>query len=160
MDMAFLPIEKNSDNKILRAVSAEVKKIEPRKMSKFLDDMRDTMFDSEGVGLAAPQVSRNVRVVICRFNHETSHEIVVEMINPVISDVSDEMDIAEEGCLSIPGKFDKVWRHRSLTVKYFDRKGRENVLKLRGWNARIAQHEVDHLNGMLYIDRVKEQQSS
>lgn len=151
--MALLPIEKGSVNTILRAVSKPVKKID-KKLWKFLDDMKETMFKSDGVGLAAPQVSENIRVVVCRFNHCTDHETVVEMINPVITSLSDEMLEIEEGCLSIPGKFENVRRHKEVTVKFTDRKGKENILKLKGFNARIVQHEVDHIEGKLYIDRI------
>lgn len=154
--MAVLPIEKGADNEILRTVSTKMKAAD-KKLGKFFDDMRDTMFAAEGIGLAAPQVSKNIRVVVCRFNNGTSHELIVDMINPVITEHSDDMSVHEEGCLSLPGLWDKVARYNSLTVKYLDRKGREFVLKLKGLNARIVQHELDHIDGMLYIDRVKEQ---
>jgi peptide deformylase len=151
--MAILKIEQGTKNEILRSVSAPVKKID-KKLCKFLDDMKETMYAADGVGLAAPQVSQNIRVVICRFNHGTPHETVVDMINPVITSASEDKGLHEEGCLSIPGDFDKVYRHKELTVKFLDRKGRETVLKLKGFNARIVQHEVDHIEGRLYVDRV------
>lgn len=153
--MALIPIEKGSDNTILRTVSKPVEKINKKKMNRFFDDMRETMHDANGIGLAAPQVGVNDRVVVCYFNHGTDHELIVEMVNPEILETSDEMEVEEEGCLSLPGEFAKVARHTSLTVKYLDRKGNEQVLKLKGLNARIVQHEVDHLDGRLYIDRVK-----
>jgi peptide deformylase len=151
--MAILDIEKGSMNTILRAVSKPIDKID-KKLWKFLDDMKDTMIAASGVGLAAPQVSKNIRVVVCRFNYGTPHETVVDMINPEIIERSEDLAMNEEGCLSIPGKWDKVPRHKALTVKYLDRKGRETVLKLKGYNARIVQHEVDHIDGKLYVDRV------
>jgi len=154
--MAVLPIEQGDDNKILRAVSEPLKKPD-KKLGKFLDDMKDTMFAAEGVGLAAPQVSKNIRVVVCRFNNATSHEIIVDMINPEILDMSDKTEVHEEGCLSLPGKWAKCERSYEVSVKFLDRKGREQVLKLKGLNARIVQHEVDHINGKLYIDRIREQ---
>lgn len=154
----LLPIEKGTDNKILRAVSPkfDLKKID-KKLGKFLDDMKDTMYAADGIGLAAPQVSQNIRVVICRFNHDSDHEIVVDMINPEIIETSGEKHEHEEGCLSLPGEFDNVKRYTGLTVKFLDRKGRENILKLKGLNARIVQHEVDHIDAMLFVDRVAEQ---
>lgn len=155
--MAILPIEKGPTNKILRAVSRPVKKIAPKKFTKFFENMRETMHHANGIGLAAPQVGVNERAVVCYFNHGSDHELIVDMMNPEIVERSDEMLVEEEGCLSLPGKFDKVARHASLTVKYQDMKGHEHVLKLKGLNARIVQHEVDHLEGMLYIDRVKQQ---
>ncbi|MEZ4087704.1 MAG: peptide deformylase [Candidatus Gracilibacteria bacterium] len=155
--MALIPIEKGSDNKILRTVSDPVKKINKKKLSKFFVDMEETMHDANGIGLAAPQVGVNDRVVVCFFNNGTDHELIVDMVNPEIVEMGEEMEVAEEGCLSLPGKFDKVARATELTVKFLDVKGNEHVLKLKGLNARIVQHEVDHLDGMLYIDRVKEQ---
>lgn len=154
--MAVLPIEQGADNKILRTTSTVMKKA-GKKLWKFLDDMKDTMFKAEGVGLAAPQVSQNIRVVICRFNHSTDHELIVEMINPEILEHAEEMIVREEGCLSLPGEWEKVGRYKSLTVKYLDRRGNEQILQLSGLNARIVQHEVDHINGKLFIDRVMEQ---
>lgn len=156
--MALIPIEKGSDNLILRKVSEPVKKIDKKRFAKFFDDMRETMHDANGIGLAAPQVGVNDRVVVCYFNHGTDHELIVDMMNPEILEHSDKMITEEEGCLSLPGKFDSVARYDALTVKYLDRKGKEHILKLTGLNARIVQHEVDHLDGKLYIDRVKEQQ--
>jgi peptide deformylase len=153
--MAFLPIVTGPTNRILRGKSEQVTKFD-KKLWKLLEDMKETMYKAEGVGLAAPQIGLNIRVVVCRFNHGTSHETVVEMVNPVITALSDAKLDGEEGCLSIPGKFDEVRRHKSVTVKFLDRKGRECVLKLNGFNARIVQHEVDHINSMLYIDRVGE----
>lgn len=153
--MGLLTIQQGSDNKILRAKCETVLKID-KKFCKFLDDMKDTMYASHGVGLAAPQVGVNVRAVVCRFNYDSDHETVVDMINPEILSMSDEMNTIEEGCLSIPGKFEELARHHALTVKFTDRKGRGQVLKVKGFNARIVQHEVDHINGKLYVDRVKE----
>ncbi len=156
--MAILPIEKGEKNKILRAVSKPLPKV-GKKIWKFLDDMKDTMFKAEGVGLAAPQVSQNIRVVICRFNHATSHAMVVEMINPVIMEHSEEMAVHEEGCLSLAGDWEETPRYKSLTVKYLDRYGKEHVLQLKGLNARIVQHEVDHIDGKLFIDRARERKT-
>jgi peptide deformylase len=152
--MALLPIVKGAKNEILRTVSKPIKKID-KKMGKLLDDMAVTMFKAEGVGLAAPQIGLNIRVVVCRFNPGTKHEIVVDMINPEIVSNSDETITDEEGCLSLPGEFDKVARYAELTVKFLDRKGKENALKLKDYNARIVQHEIDHIDGILYIDRVR-----
>ena len=152
--MAVLEIEKGAGNTILRAQSAPVKKIDRKKMGKFLDDMRETMFAANGIGLAAPQVSRNTRVVVCYFNYGTDHELIVDMINPEIVHRSKEKETHEEGCLSLPEKYDMVPRHTGVTVKFLDRKGKEQVLKLAGLNARIVQHELDHIDGKLYIDRV------
>ncbi len=146
-------MQRGNDNKILRTVSKPIAKIE-RKLVKFIEDMKLTMDHEKGIGLAAPQVGVNERVVVCKFNHDTPHELIIPMVNPVIAHTSQEMVLSEEGCLSLPGKYDSIARHASLTVKYLDAKGRENVLKLEGLNARIVQHEVDHIDGHLYIDHL------
>ncbi len=151
--MGLLRMEHGKDNLILRTVSKPVSKFD-RKLSKFIEDMKVTMDHEKGVGLAAPQVGVNDRVVICKFNHDTPHEMIVGMVNPVITKKAEEMILGEEGCLSLPGKYDSIARHAALTVKYQDAKGRENVLKLSGFNARIVQHEVDHIDAKLYIDHL------
>lgn len=151
-----LQIETGSNNEVLRTVSKEVKSFD-KKLGKLLDDMRASMISSNGMGLAAPQVGKNIRVIICLFNTGLANEMYVDMVNPVITDHSVETELSEEGCLSLPGVFDKVARWSSLTVKFFDRKGKEQVLKLDGLNASVVQHETDHLDGILFIDRVAEQ---
>ncbi len=153
--MALLKMERGKDNKILRAVSAKVKKID-RKLVQFIEDMKETMEKEKGVGLAAPQVGVNLRVVVCKFNHGTSHELIIGMINPEISSLSKDFMLDDEGCLSLPKQFDGIARHFALTVKFLDVKGREQVLKLNELNARIVQHEVDHINGKLYIDHLND----
>ena len=151
--MPRLKMERGKDYLILRAHSTEIKKID-KKLLRFFDDMVITMEKEKGIGLAAPQVGVNTRVVVCKFNPGTDHEVVVPMVNPQIVNRSAEMDLHEEGCLSLPKWFDSIARHTALTVKYLDRKGRENVLKLKGLNARIVQHEVDHIDGKLFIDHL------
>jgi len=153
--MALLTMERGKDNQILRTVSRKIAKID-RKLVKFAEDMKLTMDHEKGIGLAAPQVGVNERVVVCKFNHDTPHELIIPMINPVIGKKSEAMVLSEEGCLSLPGQYDSIARHASVTVKYQDVKGRENVLKLSGLNARIVQHEVDHIDGKLFIDHLKD----
>lgn len=153
--MTHLKMERGKDNEILRAPSKEIKKID-KKLLKFIEDMIMTMDHEKGIGLAAPQVGVNSRVVVCKFNPESDHAVVVPMINPQIISRSEEMDMNEEGCLSLPKWFDAIARHTSLTVKYLDTKGRESVLKLKGLNARIVQHEVDHIDGKLFIDHIND----
>lgn len=154
--MGLLQMERGNDNEILRTVSKPIAKID-RKLLKFINDMVLTMDHEKGVGLAAPQVGVNDRVVICKFNHDTPHQLIIPMINPVITKKSEGMILGEEGCLSLPGRYDSIARHASLTVKYLDVKGRENVLKLSGFNARVVQHEVDHIDAHLYIDHLTDE---
>ncbi len=158
--MAKLKIEEGTDNPTLRTVSKEIVlsgKKDIKKFKKLFEDMRETMDASNGVGLAAPQVGKNIRAIVCLFNQGTSNELYVDMINPEIVSRSEEMEVGEEGCLSLPGEFAKVARHASVTAKYTDVKGGENTLQLKGLNAVIVQHEIDHLDGKLFIDRVEEQ---
>lgn len=148
-------MERGQDNSILRTPSAVVKKID-KKLLKFIEDMKETMELEHGVGLAAPQVGVNLRVVVCKFNYDTPHELVVGMINPVIMNKSAIMDLNEEGCLSLPKRFDSIARHSAVTVKFLDVKGRPQILKLKNFNARVVQHEVDHVDAHLYIDHIND----
>ncbi|MFA5829813.1 MAG: peptide deformylase [Candidatus Gracilibacteria bacterium] len=153
--MARLKMERGQDNPILRTPSAVIKKID-KKLLKFIEDMKETMELEHGVGLAAPQVGVNLRVVVCKFNYDTPHELVVGMINPVIMNKSAIMDLNEEGCLSLPKRFDAIARHSAVTVKFLDVKGRQQILKLKNFNARVVQHEVDHVDAHLYIDHIND----
>jgi peptide deformylase len=119
----------------------------------FLNDMVETMIVEGGVGLAAPQVgvSRQIAVI----NPEPENEkTLIKMINPRIVATSDETEILEEGCLSIPGIRADVIRSKGLEVLYQDEGGKEHRLEAEGLLARIIQHEVDHLNGVLFIDHL------
>lgn len=149
--MAILPITKGLDHEILRTLSKPVKSID-KKIKKLVVDMIETMFDAEGIGIAAPQVGVNLRIYIARLNVDTDHEVVVPMINPELS-LHGEIEEDEEGCLSLPKKFGFVPRHTEATITFTDVKNHRITLKLTGLNARIMQHEMDHLNAMLIADR-------
>jgi peptide deformylase len=121
-----------------------------------VDDMVDTMREAPGVGLAAPQVNVPLRIIVVEFGDEEDLDVppkLFAVINPELSRFSKEVTIGTEGCLSIPGFVGDVERSKSVTVKGFNRTGQPLKLKASGWLARIFQHEVDHLNGVLYIDR-------
>jgi peptide deformylase len=150
--MAILPVEKGPKNKVLRTQSQPVQKV-TKKIKKLIQDMEDTMFDLNGVGIAAPQVGVNLQLALARLNVDTDHETILVLINPKILNPSDDMVDMEEGCLSLPGKWGGVKRHASLTVAFQNEKGQKQTLVLHEFNARIIQHEVDHLNGGLFIDR-------
>ena len=154
--MAVLKIETGEDNEILRTRSKEVVKPD-KKLGKLLDDMRETMHATNGLGLAAAQVGHNIRVCVCHFNQGTDNALIVDVINPESVPNSDETEVGEEGCLSLPGKFGNVSRYRSVMLKFSDRKGNKQALKLEGLNAVIIQHEVDHLDGKLFVDRMDKQ---
>jgi peptide deformylase len=153
--MAILPVEKGPQNTILRTQSKPVKKVD-KKLKKLIQDMEDTMFDLNGVGIAAPQVGINLTLALARLNVDTKNESILVLMNPEISNQSVEMVDMEEGCLSLPKRWGNTPRHASLSVSYDTLKGQRQTLMLEGFNARIIQHEVDHLNAGLFIDRATE----
>lgn len=145
--MAVRVIVKDPDP-ILREISKPVPKITPS-IIKLLDNMADTMYDAQGVGLAAPQIGVLKRVIIVDTGEEDSQ--LYELINPEIVSQSGEQ-IGLEGCLSIPGLSGEVKRAEHITIKGLDRHGHEVVIEAEGYLARAFQHEVDHLNGILFTD--------
>ena len=151
--MAVLKIITGIDNKILRAKSAPVKKID-RAAKKLIADMIETMQSAEGLGIAAPQVGVNLRVFIARLNFDTANEIIVPMMNSEFLKMSEETEEGEEGCLSVPRKFGIVRRAKSVTIKYLDLRGQSQTLNLSDLNARIVQHETDHIDGILFVDKM------
>ena len=117
------------------------------KLHQILDDMKETMYDAEGVGLAAPQVG-----ILRRYCIVDVGDGLVELINPVITEKSGEQT-GEEGCLSIPGKYRPVTRPMKVTVRAQDRTGNTFTITGEGLKARAFCHEIDHLDGIMYIDR-------
>lgn len=148
------PVTQGKDNQILRAKSKETKRID-RSLKVFLRDLRDTLFQQNGLGIAAPQIGKNIRVFLALLNYGTNHETVVTVINPKILSKSQEEEKGEEGCLSVPGVFGIVPRLKELTVQFTNEKGVSQTLKLQDLNARIFQHEIDHLDGILCIDKME-----
>jgi peptide deformylase len=118
--------------------------------SIIIDDMLATMYDENGVGLAATQVDIHQRIVVIDVSENSDQPIV--LINPEIIAKSDETLINEEGCLSVPGIYAKVDRHTTCTVKALDRHGKEFTLDGEGLLSICIQHELDHLNGVLFVD--------
>lgn len=137
------------DDPILREVSKPVRKITPR-ILELLDDMLDTMYDAQGVGLAAPQVGILRRVVVIDIG-----EGPIKMINPEIL-AKEGSDIAAEGCLSVPNLAGTVDRPTNVKAKYTDVDGEEVIIDAQGFLARAICHELDHLDGILYTDKVIE----
>ena len=135
-----------STDEVLRKTCKEVKEITPNLLT-LLDDMADTMYDANGVGLAAPQVGILKRVVVIDIG-----EGLVELINPVILETSGSQ-IDDEGCLSVPGKYAPVERPNYVKVKAMDRDGNEFIIEGEELMARALCHEIDHLDGILYIDK-------
>lgn len=152
--MGKLKIVTGEDNPILRAVSEPVKKFDTG-LKKFVKDMKDTMIAAKGLGIAAPQVGQNLRVFIVILNYQTDHQMTLTMVNPEILSKSEEMTMGEEGCLSLPGRYGQVARHKKITVQFLDLDGNRQMLTLENLNARVVQHENDHIDGILFIDRMK-----
>lgn len=144
--MAFRIIRLSMDE-ILRKKSREVKEVN-EKILTILDDMAETMYEANGVGLAAPQIGILKRIVVIDIG-----EGLIELINPVIVE-SDGEQTGDEGCLSVPGKTGTVTRPNYVKVKAIDRNGDEIIVEGQELMARALCHEIDHLDGILYIDKV------
>jgi peptide deformylase len=131
-------------------------------LQKLIDDMIETMRVANGVGLAGPQVNQPIRLTVIETLPEVDEEgneiedsrQLFVIVNPEIVWSSRDVVDGIEGCLSIPGYVGEVSRHDSIRVRAQDRHGKKIRLRLKGWTARIFQHEIDHLNGVLYIDRL------
>lgn len=201
--MANLRVETGENNPILRKKSEKITDLglkTPKnglKLSDFVKNMKKNLVSEKGLGLAAPQVGENIRLVLCRLNATTDTEMLFVMVNPEIIDRSWDGDmgdltgaavdkegcislpegteIAEEGCLSLPGYYAKVVRAHEILVRFHDGRGLlkkgssagsrgsrggkkgldlpELTLQLTGLNARVVQHETDHLDGVLICDK-------
>lgn len=147
--MAIRIIVKDPDP-VLREKAKPVPKITPN-IHKLLDDMADTMYDAEGVGLAAPQIGILKRVIVVDVGDDNG---LIELINPEIVSKSGEQ-FGPEGCLSIPGLRGDVSRAMTVTIKGLNRDGNEVTITGSELLARAFQHEVDHLNGVLFTDLAK-----
>lgn len=153
--MTVLNIQTGEKNPILRKKSTSIDKID-KSIKKLAKDMLETMNANNGLGIAAPQVGVNVRMFITTINMSTDHEGLITMINPQLEFPNDEKETGEEGCLSLPGLYLPVTRHKHVRVKFKDLKGNSHTLDMEGLNARVIQHETDHLDGILFIDLVDE----
>jgi peptide deformylase len=129
-------------------------------LQTLINDMVETMRDAPGVGLAAPQIGLSERLIVVEYyereedeEKEDAPKKVWAVINPEIVKASEEMLMGVEGCLSIPGVVGEVQRHAEVHVRGLNRHGKPLKIKARGWLARIFQHEIDHLNGVLFTDR-------
>ena len=126
-------------------------------LQTLIDDMIETMREAPGVGLAAPQVGVSERVIVVEYEEndeeEDSPKKLYVMINPEIKVSSEETEQGIEGCLSVPGWQGEVERALTVTVKGQTRRGQPMKVKAKGWLARIFQHEIDHINGVVFTDR-------
>jgi peptide deformylase len=149
------------DNPVLRRKANKVTNIKDKKLQTLIDDMLETMFAANGIGLAAPQVAESIRLIVIHLpdDDEEDREDYGEhagktyvVANPKIIKESHEIVSGVEGCLSLPGLLGEVDRHESVVVTGLDRHGKDFRMKATGWLARVFQHEIDHLDGRLFID--------
>ncbi len=125
-------------------------------LQSLADDMVETMRQAPGVGLAAPQVGESIRLIVIEYGDEEEENAPSKLYvvaNPEITRTSTEKIVGAEGCLSIPGVQGDVERFQAVTVKGLNRHGRPMTVRAKGWLARIFQHEIDHLDGVLFVDR-------
>lgn len=145
-------------NEVLRRKARPVQDFGPE-LQQLIDDMVETMRGAPGVGLAAPQVGIPLRVIVVEYGDDEDEEIPPKLymvLNPEIQRASTEKISGTEGCLSIPGLVGDVERHEAVTVKGLSRRGQPFKIKANGWLARIFQHEIDHVNGVLFTDRAEQ----
>ena len=149
--MAILPVCHFPDEPVLRRKAKRVSRIDSS-IQRLIDNMLETMQQINGVGLAAPQVGVPLRVIVLRMPEEAPMVI----INPEIVKRAGEQEVTE-GCLSIPGYFGEIKRSAAVTVKGRNRQGKAIRVKATGLMAEVLEHEIDHLNGVLYIDHLESQ---
>ncbi len=140
---------------VLRRKAQKVRQFDAE-LQQLIEDMVETMRAAPGVGLAAPQVGVSQRVIVVEYGEdedESRPPRLYVVVNPEIVEVSPETEMGVEGCLSIPELVGEVERHQRIVVKGQNRRGQPIKLKLQGWVARIFQHEIDHLEGILFTDR-------
>src|SRR3989344_208139 len=139
-------------NKILHQKLAEVPEITPE-VKELISAMREKMVEANGVGLAANQVDKNLQIFVIDKNLAEENKVSDAFINPEISEYSREKDEMEEGCLSIPDYFVTIPRSKKIKIKVLDENSKKIRFKAKGFLARVLQHEMDHLNGLLISDK-------
>jgi len=146
---------------VLRRKARKVTDFGPE-LQTLIDDMVETMRAAPGVGLAAPQVAQSLQVITIEYGEEGEEgeekvpPKLYTLVNPQITRASSETIIGSEGCLSVPGIVGEVERHEAVTVKAQNRRGQPVTIKAQGWLARVFQHEIDHLEGVLFTDLTDE----
>ena len=144
--MSALRIVTGQDTEVLRKVATKIPQV-TKEVKKLINDMQKAVKKAEGLGLAAPQVGKSLRLCLANFNGK-----MTPMINPEIVWKSEETSVMEEGCLSLPKINVDVTRPVEVSVRYLDEKGAEQDRRLHDLDARVVQHEIDHLNGVLIVD--------
>ena len=138
---------------VLRQLSKPLERVDDS-VRKLADDMLETMYDAPGIGLAAIQIGEPVRMLVIDLAKEDEPKAPQVFINPQIVATGDDISVYEEGCLSIPDYYAEVERPALITVNYLDRDGKEQTVEADGLLATCLQHEIDHLNGVLFIDHI------
>ncbi len=144
--------------RVLRAPSKNIATVN-NDIRVLVRQMFQVMYSADGIGLAAPQVGVNKRLIMIDTDPEEAANPAWVMINPVIKKVVPDLEAAQEGCLSVPGVFADVVRPKALVVSFRDINGKPYMLEAQGLLARVIQHELDHLDGVLFVDRVENQLS-
>ena len=150
--MAIKPIQFVPDP-VLRKSALPVENITDKTL-QLLDDMAETMYDAPGIGLAGPQVGELKRLIVMDCSRDDEKSELWQMINPEVIELSEDNSTLEEGCLSIPGHTAEVSRPDWIKLRFIDIKGKEQQIKAEGLLAACIQHEIDHLNGILFIDHI------
>src|SRR4029079_9869711 len=150
--MAQLPIITAPDPR-LKAIAKPVERVDDS-VRQLMDDMLETMHAAPGIGLAAPQVGVLKRVIVLEIDSEETKVGPLFMANPEIIDASEDDAVYNEGCLSVPEHYADVTRPAEVTVRYLDRDGQKQELKCDGLLSTCVQHEIDHLDGILFIDKI------
>ena len=150
--MALLPIIIAPDSRLKR-ISGPVERVDGE-VSRLMDDLLETMYEAPGIGLAAPQVGVLKRVIVADVSRDNEPPAPYRMANPEIVWVSDEAHAHEEGCLSLPDHFADVVRPDTARVRYLDNQGEVREIEISGMLATCIQHEIDHLDGILFVDHV------
>ena len=138
-------------NKLLRQVSKNVDKVGDEERA-LMDDMLDTMYDAPGIGLAAIQIGVPKRIIVIDISRDEDKKEPRYFVNPIIKNKNQEKAKYEEGCLSVPDQFAEIERPNKCEVEYLDYNGKKQLLKADGLLATCIQHEMDHLEGILFID--------
>ena len=138
-------------NKLLRQVSKVVEKVGDEER-QLMDDMFDTMYDAPGIGLAAIQIGVPKRIIVLDISKDENKKEPRYFVNPIIKNKNKEKAKYEEGCLSVPDQFAEIERPNTCEVEYLDYDGKKQLLKADGLLATCIQHEMDHLEGILFID--------
>ncbi len=138
-------------NKLLRQISKPVEKV-TKEEQKLMDDMLDTMYAANGIGLAAIQIGIPKRIIVMDISKDPNKKEPRYFVNPIIKNVNNEKSTYEEGCLSVPNQFAEIDRPSKCDVEYLDYFGKKKVLHAESLLATCIQHEMDHLDGILFID--------